>query len=83
MRAGATLADPMCGSGTFLIEAALMAMNAAPGLFRPRFPFQAWHDFDRQAYAAVCSKARQARVDWKGILLGNEIHPGALSLATR
>ena len=83
MHAGATLADPMCGSGTFLIEAALMATNAAPGLFRQRFPFQGWHDFDRQAYAAVCSKARQARVDWKGILHGNEIHPGALSLASR
>ena len=81
--AGATLADPMCGSGTFLIEAALMATNTAPGLFRRRFPFQGWHDFDRQAYASVCEQARKAQTPWEGALLGNEIHPGALSLALR
>ncbi|CAK0784504.1 hypothetical protein CVIRNUC_007708 [Coccomyxa viridis] len=80
---GATLADPMCGSGTFLIEAALMATNTAPGLFRRRFPFQGWHDFDRQAYASVCEQARKAQTPWEGALLGNEIHPGALSLASR
>ena len=34
------LLDPMCGSGTFLIEAALMASNFAPGLFRRQWPFQ-------------------------------------------
>lgn len=83
MHAGATLADPMCGSGTFLIEAALMATNTAPGLFRRRFPFQGWHDFDRQAYARVCAQAKQAQTPWEGKLLGNEIHPGALSLAFR
>ena len=33
------LADPMCGSGTFLIEAALMATNTAPGSFRRWWPF--------------------------------------------
>ena len=83
VHAGATLADPMCGSGTFLIEAALMATNTAPGLFRRRFPFQGWHDFDRQAYASVCEQARKAQTPWEGALLGNEIHPGALSLASR
>ena len=83
MHAGATLADPMCGSGTFLIEAALMATNTAPGLFRRRFPFQRWHDFDRQAYARVCEQARKAQTPWEGTLLWNEIHPGALSLAAR
>lgn len=80
---GATLADPMCGSGTFLIEAALMATNKAPGLFRQRFPFQGWHDFDRQAYAKVRQLAKQAEEPWEGQILGNEIHPGALSLAFR
>ena len=83
MLAGATLADPMCGSGTFLIEAALMATNTALGLFRRRFPFQGWHDFDRQAYARVCEQAKKAQTPWEGALLGNEIHPGALSLASR
>ena len=35
----AVLADPMCGSGTFLIEAALMATRTAPGLARTTWPF--------------------------------------------
>lgn len=83
LHAGATLADPMCGSGTFLIEAALMATSTAPGLFRRRFPFQGWHDFDRQAFARVCEQAKKAQTPWEGALLGNEIHPGALSLASR
>ena len=83
MLAGATLADPMCGSGTFLIEAALMATNTAPGLFRKQFPFQGWHDFDPQAYSKVCQQAKQAQRPWEGKLLGSDIHPGALSLASR
>lgn len=37
--------DPMCGSGTLLIEAALIARNRAPGLGRKRFGFERWRDF--------------------------------------
>ena len=44
--------DPMSGSGTFAIEAALLANNIAPGLNR-RFGFQNWSDFDRDLYRAV------------------------------
>ncbi|MFD2515858.1 class I SAM-dependent RNA methyltransferase [Pontibacter locisalis] len=39
--------DPMCGSGTFLIEAAMMAQNIAPGLYRrDAFGFESWKDYD-------------------------------------
>ena len=38
--------DPMCGSGTLLIEAALIARNIAPGIFRKEFGFERWPDFD-------------------------------------
>lgn len=38
--------DPMCGSGTLLIEAALMALNIPPGVFRKSFAFEKWNDFD-------------------------------------
>ena len=38
--------DPMCGSGTLPIEAALIARNIAPGLFRKSFAFEKWPDFD-------------------------------------
>ncbi|MDE6831790.1 MAG: RNA methyltransferase, partial [Muribaculaceae bacterium] len=39
--------DPMCGSGTFLIEAALIAANINPGIYRKGFAFEQWPDFDR------------------------------------
>ena len=38
--------DPMCGSGTLLIEAALMARNIAPGVFRSSYAFEKWPNFD-------------------------------------
>ena len=41
------LIDPMCGSGTIPIEAALIARNIAPGVFRKEFAFEKWGDFDQ------------------------------------
>lgn len=38
--------DPMCGSGTLIIEAAMMAHNIPPGLYRKKFGFETWKDFD-------------------------------------
>jgi 23S rRNA G2445 N2-methylase RlmL len=46
------LLDPMCGSGTFLIEAALMALKIAPGTLRKRFGFQSLKGFDEDAFQA-------------------------------
>ncbi|PSR18600.1 RNA methyltransferase, partial [filamentous cyanobacterium CCP3] len=40
------LLDPLCGSGTLPLEASLMALNIAPGLFREEFGFHTWPDFD-------------------------------------
>ena len=45
--------DPMCGSGTLLIEAALIAQNIAPGIFRKGFAFEKWRDFDADLFAAI------------------------------
>lgn len=45
-RGQADFYDPMCGSGTLLIEAALIARNIAPGVFRQAFAFEKWPDFD-------------------------------------
>ena len=42
--------DPMCGSGTLLIEAALIARNIAPGVFRQSFAFEKWKDFDAELW---------------------------------
>lgn len=58
---GAVLADPMCGSGTFLIEAALMATDVAPGSFRRWWPFTQWPDYDRDAWRQVVEAAAAER----------------------
>lgn len=54
------LADPACGAGTILIEAALLASNTAPGLLRSSFGFErlAWHD--RKLWESVAAEARDA-----------------------
>ncbi|MBI4734369.1 MAG: RNA methyltransferase, partial [Rubrobacteridae bacterium] len=44
------LVDPMCGSGTILIEAALKATNTAPGLLRKKFGFKRWMNFNKKAW---------------------------------
>ncbi|MFH2037707.1 MAG: THUMP domain-containing protein [Candidatus Zixiibacteriota bacterium] len=51
--------DPMCGSGTFVIEAALMARNIAPGLIRKAYAFQNWNDYDAKLYDNICHTARK------------------------
>ena len=45
--------DPMCGSGTLLIEAALIARNIAPGVFRQAFAFEKWSDFDAELWSDI------------------------------
>lgn len=49
------LYDPMCGSGTFLIEGALMALNLAPGIFRSKFAFERWNDFDEDLFEMIAN----------------------------
>lgn len=45
--------DPMCGSGTLLIEAALIARNIAPGVFRQGYAFEKWKDFDSELFKSI------------------------------
>ena len=45
--------DPMCGSGTILIEAALIARNISPGVFRKEFAFEKWPDFDQELFDSI------------------------------
>lgn len=61
--AGGAFVDPMCGSGTLLIEAAWMAGDSAPGLLRTRFGFHGWRGHDDEAWKALLDAAleRQER----------------------
>ena len=49
--------DPMCGSGTLLIEAALLALNIAPGMFRKRFGFQKLKNYDKEMWNSLVDMA--------------------------
>ena len=53
--------DPMCGSGTLPIEAALIARNIAPGIFRKSFAFEKWPDFDADLWSEVYNDDSQER----------------------
>ena len=53
--------DPMCGSGTLLIEAALIARNMAPGLFRKEYAFEKWPDFDAELFDKIYNDDSQER----------------------
>lgn len=45
--------DPMCGSGTLPIEAAMIAYNIAPGIFRKKFGFEGWINYDRELFSEI------------------------------
>lgn len=54
------IVDLMCGSGTFLIEAAMMALNIAPGINRKKFGFQNWLSYDPEVWDKVVQEALDA-----------------------
>ena len=79
------LYDPMRGSGTFLVEAAHMAQDRAPGL-RRRFAFERWPDLDREAWKTLRDEAlarHEAGRERPLSIVGSDHHSGALSLARR
>lgn len=55
------LIDPMCGSGTIAIEAALIARNIAPGVFHKHYAFENWKDFDRELFDTIYNDDSQER----------------------
>ena len=53
--------DPMCGSGTLIIEAALIAQNISPGVFRKEYAFEKWPDFDSDLFDAIYNDDSEER----------------------
>ena len=77
------LVDPMCGSGTFPIEAAMLAADRAPGLQRA-FAFERWPDHDPRLWNELRAEARDRAKDRLDFAIqGSDHHPGALGLAVR
>ncbi|MFH0922416.1 MAG: class I SAM-dependent RNA methyltransferase, partial [Fibrobacterota bacterium] len=74
--------NPMCGSGTLAIEAALIAMGRAPGLLRNNFAFQHVRPFDAAAYRTLCNElSSQAKVRPAGSIIASDISEEAIMAA--
>jgi len=75
--------DPMCGSGTFLIEAAMIASNTAPNLYRTRFGFQNFRNYDEILWNSVLSKAVKEIDNDIPPILGNDISDEVIEIAQK
>jgi len=76
--------DPMCGSGTLCIEAALIAGDVAPGLLRERFGFAGWRGHEAAVWEALLDEARQRRAAARTehvVIRGYDRDPGAVRAA--
>ncbi|HZW38396.1 MAG TPA: THUMP domain-containing protein [Ignavibacteriaceae bacterium] len=73
--------DPMCGSGTFLIEAAMYAYNIPPGSHRKKFGFQNWKDYDPVMWKNIIAKANMDMRKFNHKIIGSDISPEAVGMA--
>ncbi|MBC8214346.1 MAG: N-6 DNA methylase [Candidatus Marinimicrobia bacterium] len=73
--------DPMCGSGTFCIEAALLATNTAPGLFRKSFGFQHWIGFDEKLWNDLVEKANTSKLNECIDIYGSDVSLASIAMA--
>lgn len=76
-----TLVDPMCGSGTIVIEAALIAAKVAPGLNRLRWGFDHWKQHDKVVWQELNEQAQAAVIEPTGKFIANDLDQGILALA--
>jgi len=74
--------DPMCGSGTLAIEAAMIAASIPPGIFRKRYGFENWKDFDRDLLEHVAANLSK-EIDVKVPIVASDMDPEAVALTRR
>lgn len=77
---GGALFDPLCGSGTLLIEAAMIAINQAPGLQRSYFGFKGWKFHDETSWRNLLEEAQQAVRASPVLIAGADQDPQALDI---
>ena len=81
LKSGHTLYDPMCGSGTILIEGALLANNIAPGINRS-FSAERWSNIDRDVWKSERERARDLQLSGSSFAAyGSDIDEGVLRIA--
>ena len=76
------LIDPMCGSGTIAIEAALIARNIAPGVFRKEYAFEKWNDFDQELFDTIYNDDSKER-EFTHKIYGYDINRNAVEIALK
>ena len=74
--------DPMCGSGTFLVEAALIAANINPGIYRQHFAFEKWPDFNKELFEELYNDDSSER-EFAFKIYGGDIDPEAVAIARK
>lgn len=74
------LIDPFCGSGTILVEAALMARNIYPGVFRQKFGFENWKDFNPELLSSIFEDDSNERT-FEHRIIGSDINLRAVEAA--
>ena len=72
--------DPMCGSGTLLVEAALIARNISPGIFRKEFAFEKWADYDADLFDKIYNDDSAER-EFNNHIYGYDIDMKAVNTA--
>jgi putative N6-adenine-specific DNA methylase len=73
--------DPMCGSGTFSVEAAMMASGMAPGLMRRHFGFMHWAGYDPTVFDNIREEARQKQRPLRAPILASDVNIKGLDMA--
>lgn len=73
--------DPMCGSGTLLIEAAMIASKKAPGLTRSYHGFEHWKDFDSSLWQSIEQEAQDRIRELPAVIQGSDISDSYLDIA--
>ena len=71
--------DPMCGSGTLLIEAALIAKGIPPGMYRKSFGFELWPDFNEHLFSEICNGEYEKEIKCK--ISGSDISIKDIAIA--
>lgn len=76
------LIDPMCGSGTILIEAALLALNMAPCIYRRSFGFMNWADYDKELFDEIYDDD-SSETEFVHKIYGYDVDATAVAIAER
>ncbi len=75
------LIDPMCGSGTIVMEAVMYARNYPPGLHKEKFGFMGWKDYDEKLWKEIVEKAKDQIENPRLKIFGSDISMKAIDIA--